>query len=155
MKVSDIMSRQIAVIPPDTSLQEAARIMRDLDVGFLPVAQEGKLVGVITDRDIACRAVATGVQPATAIGHAMTKGVMHCREDQDIAEAARLMATKQIRRLPVLNRAGHLAGILSVSDLALRASHKLTAQVIEAISCAPGRTIVKAGMASERAGPRR
>ena len=77
MKVSDIMSRQIAVIPPDTSLQEAARIMRDLDVGFLPVAQEGKLVGVITDRDIACRAVATGVQPATAIGHTMTKGVMH------------------------------------------------------------------------------
>src|SRR5438552_4661928 len=106
MKVKDVMTKGAECVGPDASLQEAARKMKDLDVGPLPVCGDNqKLVGMLTDRDIVIRAVAEGKDPRTArVRDAMTEGVCYCFEDDDVAEAARLMKDKQIRRLVVLNR---------------------------------------------------
>lgn len=135
MQVREIMSKKVTWIGPDTSLQAAAKKMRDLDVGCLPVGKNDKLVGMITDRDIACRAVARGRDPAkTMIARVMSKGITYCFDDQDIKDAAHLMEKKQIHRLPVLNREKRMVGILSVGDLALHASNRLTGEVVEAMS---------------------
>lgn len=135
MRVREIMSKKVTWIGPDTSLQAAAKKMRDLDVGCLPVGKNDKLVGMITDRDIACRAVARGRDPAkTMIARVMSKGITYCFDDQDIKDAAHLMEKKQIHRLPVLNREKRMVGILSVGDLALHASNRLTGEVVEAMS---------------------
>lgn len=152
MKVKDVMSRPVIIVPPDTSLQEAAGMMRNLDIGFLPVGSADKLVGVITDRDIACRAVAAGQEPTTTpIAHAISKGVIHCFDDQGLDAAARLMAQRQVHRLAVLNRAMQLVGIISVSDLARRAAHELTGEVVEAVSRNPSRTAARAGSTTSQA----
>jgi CBS domain-containing protein len=121
MKVKDAMTRGAECVGPDASLQEAARKMKDLDVGPLPVCGDNdKLVGLLTDRDIVVRAVAEGKDPRTAkVREAMTEGVCYCFEDDDVAEAARLMKEKQIRRLVVLNADKRLTGIVSLGDLAV------------------------------------
>src|SRR2546423_10403674 len=113
MQVSKVMTRDAECVRPDTTLQEAARKMRDLDVGPLPVCGDNdKLVGMLTDRDIVVRAVAEGKDPRTAkVRDAMSEGVCYCFEDDDVTEAARLMKEKQIRRLVVLNRDKRLVGI--------------------------------------------
>jgi len=135
MRVKEIMSKTVTWIGPETSLQAAAKKMRDLDVGCLPVGKNDKLVGMITDRDIACRGVARGRDPAkTTIGRVMSKGITYCFDDQDIKDAAHLMEKKQIHRLPVLNRDKRMVGILSVGDLATHVSNRLTGEVVEAVS---------------------
>ena len=134
-KVREIMSKKVAWVDPDMSLQDAAKKMRELDIGCLPVGRDDRLVGMITDRDIACRAVAEGDDPGkTPISKAMSKGVTYCFDDQDVGEAARLMEQKQIHRLPVLNRQKRMVGMLSLGDIGLHASHELTGEVVEAIS---------------------
>ena len=136
--VKEIMSKEVSWVGPELSLQEAARKMRDLDIGCLLVGKKDKLVGMITDRDIACRAVAAGDDPAkTPIAGVMSKGVTYCFDDQDVAEAAHLMEKKQIHRLPVLNRQKRMVGILSLGDIGLHASHELTGEVVQAISQHP------------------
>ncbi len=135
MRVKKIMSSKVVWIEPDTSLRDAAKKMRDLDVGCLPVGKNDRLVGMVTDRDIACRAVAAGRDPAkTTIEKVMSKGVTYCFDDQDINDAARLMEKKQIHRLPVLNRDKRMVGILSLGDLALHAPNRLTGEVVEQVS---------------------
>ncbi len=135
MKVKEIMSQKVTWVSPDLSLKSAARKMRDLDVGCLPVGKDDRLIGMVTDRDIACRAVAKGSDPAKAtVADAMSKGITYCFDDQEVTEAAELMEKKQIHRLPVLNRDKRMVGILSVGDLALHASHELTGEVVEAVS---------------------
>jgi CBS domain-containing protein len=117
--VKDIMTPSVAVATPDETLEEAARKMEELDVGPLPVCEGGRVVGVLTDRDITVRATAAGCDPkATLICDAMTQDIVCCYEDQEVQEAASLMKEKQIRRLPVLNRANELVGIVSLGDLA-------------------------------------
>jgi CBS domain-containing protein len=136
MKLQDVMSRNVEVVRPDATIQEAARKMAQLNVGPLPVCDGERLVGMVTDRDITVRATAAGRDPRTTpIREAMTDKVIYCFEDQDVREAAQLIEEKQIRRLPVLNRDKRLVGIVSVGDLAVRTHDKgLTGEVVERVS---------------------
>jgi len=129
------MTRAAEVVRPDSSLQEAARKMKDLDVGFLPVCDGERLVGTLTDRDIAVRAAAEGKDPKTTRARdTMTPEVLYCFEDQDVAEAARIMKDKQVRRLPVLNRDRRLVGILSLGDVATQTDEEVAGNTLEAVS---------------------
>jgi CBS domain-containing protein len=137
MRVYDIMTKGAECTRPDATLREAAGRMKDLDVGSLPVCgADDRLAGMLTDRDITVRAVAEGHDPTTwRVRDAMTPEVHYCFEDQDVAEAARLMMEKQIRRLPVLNRDRRLVGIVSLGDLAVGAGDdRLTGDTLEAVS---------------------
>ncbi len=118
MKVSNVMTKKVDMIGPDTTLAEVARRMRDDDVGSLPIADEDRLVGMITDRDIVIRALAAGKSPDQAtVREAMSDRVLYCFEDQELDEIAHNMANNQVRRLPVLNRDKRLVGIISLGDL--------------------------------------
>lgn len=121
MQIQDIMTPHVEVVCPDASLQEAARKMRSLDVGPLPVCDGDRLVGMLTDRDITLRAVAEGRDPQTTrVADVMTETVHYCFANDDVATAAEIMEQAQIRRLVVLNRDKRLVGIVSLGDLALR-----------------------------------
>jgi CBS domain-containing protein len=136
MIVRDIMTRDVEVIHPDSVIQEAASKMKSLDVGSLPVCDNHRLLGVVTDRDIAIRAVAKGRDPSTTkVSEAMTPELIYCFEDEPVSEAAKLMERYQIRRLPILNREKHLVGIVSLGDLAVETTNeKLSGTVLEEIS---------------------
>jgi CBS domain-containing protein len=133
------MTRNIEEISPQTTLAEAAQKMKSMDTGALPVCENDKLVGMLTDRDITVRAVADGCDPKfTQASEAMTPDVIYCYEDEDVREAARIMEEKQIRRLLVLDRNQHAVGIVSLGDLAIRASasgdNKVGGEVLERVS---------------------
>ena len=136
MKLKDIMTEKVEVIGPDTSLYEAARKMRDLDVGSLPVCDGERLVGMLTDRDLTVRAVAEGRDPKTApVRDSMTPDIVYCFENQTAADAERIMGEKQIRRLPVLDRDKRLAGIVSLGDLATKTDEaKAVGKTLEKVS---------------------
>jgi CBS domain-containing protein len=128
MKIKDIMTPDVDCVWPDDTIQESARKMRVLDVGSLPVCEGERLGGIITDRDIAVRSAASGLDPKTGrVREVMTQAVIYVHEDDDTADAARLMQERQVRRILVLDRAGRLAGIVSVCDLAAgrRDPHRL------------------------------
>jgi CBS domain-containing protein len=119
MLVSDFMTRDVTVVSPNDTLQQAAKIMGQLDCGVLPVGENDRLVGMITDRDMAIRAVAEGKDPVrTRVRDVMTTEVRYCHDDDAISDATDIMAELQIRRLPVINRDKRLAGILSLADVA-------------------------------------
>ncbi len=121
MQVKEIMTREVEVIHADSTLEEAAKKMKDLDIGPLPVCENDRLVGMLTDRDIAVRSTAQGEDPTRdRVRDVMTPEVIYCFEDQDVAVAAQLMKKKQVRRLLVLNRDKRLVGILSLDDLAVK-----------------------------------
>lgn len=122
MKVREAMTREVRLVRPDQSIREAANLMAQLDIGALPVEDGDRLVGMITDRDIAVRAVAQGRNADTPIRDVMSHDVKYCYEDQTIDEVTRNMADIRVRRLPVLNRDKRLVGILSLGDLAIDAS---------------------------------
>jgi CBS domain-containing protein len=125
MLLKEIMTPDVEVVSPGDTLAEAARKMAELDVGPLPVCEGRRVVGMLTDRDITVRATAAGCDPnTTLICDAMTQDITCCYEDQDVREAARLMGEKQIRRLPILNRANELVGIVSLGDLATEAGDR-------------------------------
>ena len=137
MKVKDVLTRGAECVGPDATLQEAARKMRDLDVGPLPVCGDNdRLVGMLTDRDITVRAVAEGKDPRTAkVPDVMTEGISYCFEDDDVEAAARLMRDKQVRRLVVLNRDKRLVGIASLGDLATETGDEhLAGKTLERVS---------------------
>lgn len=119
MKVSDVMTRLAHVAAPGQSLRDVAMTMSEQDIGALPVAEDGRLIGMITDRDIAIRAVAEGKGPETRVQEIMIPQVRTCAQDNDLTEVSQRMADLQMRRLPVLDRDGHLVGIVSIGDLAL------------------------------------
>src|SRR3954471_11702476 len=118
MKVSEAMTRRVRVANPKETVQHAAQIMASLNVGALPVGENDRLVGMITDRDIAIRAVAKGKGPQARVSDIMTKDVKYCFDDQDIEEVTYNMADTQVRRLPVINHDRRLVGILSLGDIA-------------------------------------
>lgn len=119
MKVREIMTSGAHCVGPDVSLIRAATLMRELNVGSLPVCDNDRLTGMITDRDIAVRGVAEGRElTGTPVRAIMTPEVIYVYEDQDLADAARVMETHQIRRLPVLNKEKRLIGFLSLADIA-------------------------------------
>jgi CBS domain-containing protein len=136
MKVKDVMTKGAQCVTPDDSLQEAAQKMKNLDVGSLPVSDHDRLVGMITDRDITVRATAEGYDPQTArIKDVLTPYVVHCFEDQEVQQAARLMKENHVRRLVVLNRDKRLVGIVSLGDLAVEAGdERLTGDTLEKVS---------------------
>jgi CBS domain-containing protein len=139
MKVKDISTPDPQCIGPDASLAEAAKQMRILDIGMLPVCENGRLIGTVTDRDITVRAVAEGLDPkAVKVRQMMTQEVVYCFENRSVEEAARLMEEKQIRRLPVLDAQKHLVGIVSIGDVAARAHElKLAGEVLEYVTGHP------------------
>ena len=119
MQVQEVMSQAPKVISPESSLVEAAKLMREGDFGFLPVCNGERLIGMITDRDIAIRAMADGCDLNDCqVQDVMSTDVYTCRHDSEIAEAGELMSTKQVRRLPVINEQKRLVGIISLGDLA-------------------------------------
>jgi len=124
-KVSDVMTRDVRVVSPDQTIREAATQMADADVGSLPVGENDRLVGMITDRDIVLRAVAEGRDPGTTVRSVMTERVQYCFDDEDIDQVARNMADLGVRRLPVVNRDKRLVGILALSNIA-RCGHTRT-----------------------------
>ena len=119
MKVREAMTQDVRLVKPNQPISEAARLMADLDIGALPVEENDRLVGMITDRDIAVRAVAAGRGPDTPVSDVMSRDVKYCYEDQSIDEVTQNMGELRIRRLPVLTRDKRLIGILSLGDLAI------------------------------------
>jgi len=136
MQIREIMTREPVVIGPDMVLRDAAETMRDLDSGVMPVGQNDRLVGMLTDRDITIRATAAGKDPnQTRVEEVMTPDVVYCFEDDDARDAALKMEEHQLRRLIVLNRDKRLVGILSLGDLAVHtADDGLAGEVAEAVS---------------------
>jgi len=136
MQVSEVMTRDAECIGPDATLQQAAEKMKSLDVGSLPVCDNDRLAGMLTDRDITVRSVSDGHDPRTArVRDAMTPKVIHCCEDEDVTEVAKLMKENQIRRLPVLNRNKRLVGIVSLGDLAVETNdEQLAGSTLEGVS---------------------
>lgn len=118
MKVSDCMTRDVRVAAPTQTLREAAQLMAELDVGILPVGENDRLVGMVTDRDIAVRGIARGCGPDAQVSEVMTDTVKYCFADQTIEEVSRNMGDIQVRRLPVVDRQKRLVGIISLSDIA-------------------------------------
>jgi CBS domain-containing protein len=119
MKVSEVMSRKVEIASADDSIQRAAQMMARIDAGILPVGAGDRLVGMITDRDIAIRGVGEGRNPAdTPVNEVMTPEVEYCFEDDDVNDVAENMALLQVRRLPVLSREKRLMGIISLGDIA-------------------------------------
>ena len=119
MKVSEAMTREVRLARPDQSIREIAQLMGELDIGAVPVEENDRLVGMITDRDIAVRAIAEGRGPDTKVREVMTSDIKYCFDDQSIDEVTRNMGDLQVRRLPVVNRDKRLVGILSLGDLAV------------------------------------
>ena len=119
MKVSEAMTREVRLAKPDQSIREAAHLMAELDIGALPVEENDRLVGMITDRDIAVRAVAEGRGPDTQVRDVMSSEIKYCFEDQTIDDVTQNMGDLRVRRLPVVDREKRLVGILSLGDLAI------------------------------------
>ena len=119
MRVSEAMTREVRIATPGQSIREVAKIMAEIDAGAMPVGENDRLVGMITDRDIAIRAVAEGKGPDTPVRDVMsTEQVLYCYEDEELDHVAKNMGSEQVRRLPVVNRDKRLVGIVSFGDVA-------------------------------------
>jgi CBS domain-containing protein len=135
MKVKDVMHKGAEWVPPQTPVSDIARKMRDLDVGAIPIGENDRLIGMVTDRDIACRAVADGKDWSMVTARdVMSKGILYCRDSEELEDAMRIMEQKQVRRLPVIDDNKRMVGMLSIGDIADAASHELSGEVIAAVS---------------------
>ena len=134
MKVSEAMTRDVRVANPDETVQQAAKLMANLDAGVLPVGENDRLVGMVTDRDIAIRGVAEGKGPDAKVREVMSKDVKYCYDDQEVCDVIQNMGDIKVRRLPVLNRDKRLVGILSLGDVAKVESEKETGEALSKIS---------------------
>ena len=120
--VKDLMSRDVKVIGPDMSIHEAAKEMRDGDFGMMPVGEDDRMIGTISDRDIAIRAVAEGKDTGTKVRDVMSEGIAWAYEDNSVEQAAKIMSERQVRRLPVVDREKRLVGIVALGDFAVESS---------------------------------
>jgi CBS domain-containing protein len=137
-KVRDVMSNRPRCVSPDTTVSEAAELMESEDVGALPVLEGDELAGMITDRDIVIRAVARGKDPrGMPVREVSTREVVTVRSDEDLSEALKLMASYQVRRLPVVDDGNRLVGVLAQADVAQEAKEKTVGEVVEEISKPP------------------
>jgi CBS domain-containing protein len=134
MKVRDAMTHDVRITNPNETILQAAQTMADLDAGVLPVGDHDRLVGMITDRDIAIRGIAEGKGPDTKVRDVMTSEVRYCFDDQEIDEVCRNMGNIKVRRLPVLDHSKRLVGILSLGDIALAQSNGSAGQALSGIS---------------------
>ena len=134
-QIRDVMTSNPRTIAPSTTVQEAARLMRDEDVGPIPIVDGGSVVGILTDRDIVLRVVAEGKDPtSTAAADVASRDLVTVDPEQTLDEALRLMAKHQVRRLPVCEEDGKLVGIVAQADVALEGEDRLTGEVVEKIS---------------------
>ena len=135
MKVRDAMHKSAEWVEATTPIQTIAMKMRDLDVGAIPIGENDRLIGMVTDRDIAIRAVADGRDVSTLTAReVMSKGIVYCRDNEDVEDAVRIMEQKQIRRLPVLDEKKRLVGMLSLGDVCHSASHEISGETLTAVS---------------------
>jgi CBS domain-containing protein len=137
MRVSEAMTTDVVLVDPDRTIREAAQMMAERDIGALPVSQGDRLVGMITDRDIAVRGVAKGCDANTKVGDVMSREVKYCFDDDDLDDVASNMGDIQVRRLPVLNRDKRLVGIVSLGDVA--ACESDPSKTGEAVACISAR----------------
>ena len=134
-QLKDLMSRDVKVISPDMTIREAASQMRDGDFGMLPVGENDRMIGTITDRDIAIRGVAEGKDAGTKVRDVMSEGISWAYEDDSVEAAARIMSERQVRRLPVVDRDKRLVGIIALGDFAVESSEvRPTAEALSGIS---------------------
>lgn len=129
MRVSEAMSRDVRICTPGSSIKECARMMAEIDAGAMPVGENDRLIGMITDRDIAVRAVGAGKGPDTPVRDVMSTDVKYCYEDEDLDHVAKNMADIRVRRLPVVNRDKRLVGIVALGDLAVKEKKAATKAV--------------------------
>ena len=134
MKVKETMSTNVRLARPDQTIREAAQAMADVDSGVLPVGENDRLVGMITDRDIAVRGVAKGHGPDTPIRDIMTSGIICARMDDDVEDVAVKMSEAQVRRLPVIDEDDRLCGIVSLGDLARESRGEEAHEALEGVS---------------------
>jgi len=134
MRVSNCMTKDVQIADPEQTLRDAALSMGRLDAGVLPVGENDRLVGVITDRDIAIRGVAEGKGPEAKIRDVMSTDVRYCFDDEDVDDVLHTMSALQIRRLPVLNRDKRLIGIISLGDIATHGAMAETGEALSGIS---------------------
>ena len=134
MKVDAAMTREVRLVKPDQTIREAAQLMAEIDAGAIPVTENDRLVGMITDRDIAVRAVAQGKSPDTRIRDVMSTGILYCLDDQELDEVARNMGKNQVEELPVINHDKRLVGILSLGDLAAKEEPKAVGRTVSQVS---------------------
>jgi CBS domain-containing protein len=123
-QLKDLMSRDVKLVSPDTSIKEAAIMMRDGDFGMMPVGEADRMIGTISDRDIAIRAVALDKGPETKVRDTMTTGVAWAYETDSVEKAVKIMSEKQVRRLPIVDENKRLVGIVALGDLAVKESEK-------------------------------
>lgn len=134
MKVSDVMTRNVQTVRPDEPVQQAASFMLTADAGSIPVTDGDRLIGMITDRDIAVRGVAKGYGPDTPVRELMTDDIVSARADDDVEEVATKMSQAQVRRLPVIDDNERLCGIVSLGDLAREADDESANEALEGVS---------------------
>lgn len=135
MNVKDVMNSTVVLINPSTNLKEAAEKMAESGVGFLPVGEDDRLQGTVTDHDIVIRGLSSGKDAnSTPIREILTGKLIYCSEDQDVEEAARLMGENQVRRLPVVNADKRLTGIISIGDMAQHLSHSAAGKLLSEVT---------------------
>jgi CBS domain-containing protein len=135
MKVKKAMHNGAVWLSPDTPLPDLAKMMHDQDIGAIPIGENDRLIGMVTDRDIVCRAVAKGKDPTKLTARdVMTKGISYCQTEHDLEEALKLMEKQKIRRLPVIDENKRLVGMLSLGDISHVAAKDITAGVVKAVS---------------------
>jgi CBS domain-containing protein len=134
MKVSEVMTRDVQTIRPDQPVQEAASFMLNADAGSIPVTEGDRLLGMITDRDIAVRGVAKGYGPDTPVRELMTDDIICARIDDNVEEVATKMSEAQVRRLPVIDNDERLCGIVSLGDLSRETDDETATQALEGVS---------------------
>lgn len=138
MQLQEVMTPQLDYIGQNESMVQAARMMREHDIGMLPVIEENQIIGVLTDRDIVTRGLADGVDPQTPVSRIMTTGVELRHTDDDVEEAIKLMEQQQIRRLLVVDRTERCVGVISLGDVATRGDNtKLSGEALEEVSEPP------------------
>ena len=133
MRVNEVMSRDVQICTPGSTIRECASKMAEIDAGAIPVGENDRLIGMVTDRDIAIRGVAAGKGPETPVREVMSAEVKYVFDDEDVNQAAKSMAQLQVRRLPVVNRDKRLVGIVSLADLAVKEG-KAAARAVSGVS---------------------
>jgi len=135
MKVKDVMHRGVTWVEPGTSIKDVARMMRDDDIGSVPVGENDRLVGIVTDRDIICRGIADGADIATlTAGDVMSKPIIYCRAEDDLEQAVRIMEKNKIRRLPVIDNDKRLTGMLALGDISAIGGEEMAGEVMRSVS---------------------
>ena len=135
MKVADVMTADVETVKPDQSIQQAASFMLRADAGSIPVCDGEKLLGMVTDRDIAVRAVAEGMGPDRPVREAMTSDIHYCFDDEDVEDVAAKMSESQVRRMPVVSRDGQkLVGIVALGDISRSNEHDIAALALDGIT---------------------